>query len=279
MRTPIKSIFTLLLTLALLSSALLTTACKQQRPLDEISIDVLKIGKADCIVINTGSGIVMIDTGEIDNLASIHAYMQSMQYKKIDLLILSHYDKDHIGGVNEIVAAYAVETVIEPHVTDVTAEYVAYHNTLADYNVTLQKPTECFRFSLGDCAFEVDVPQKKHYKSKHDNNISLIVSMKYGEKSFLFCGDAMETRLNEWIDGNHGAYDFVKLPYHGNELENYAAFLDACKPSYAAITCSKKNPPAESVLSLLEQYGASVYLTPNGTVHVTTDGYSISITQ
>ena len=274
-----KRILTVLLTVALLATALSTVSCRQQRPLDEISIDVLKIGKADCIVIQTGSGIVMIDTGEKENLSAIRAYMQERQYKKIDVLILSHYDKDHIGGVNEIVADYGVTTVIEPHVTDDTAEYVAYHETLAAHSVSVQKPLARYTFALGDCTFEVDVPQKKHYKVKHDNNISLIVSMRYGEKSFLFCGDAMETRLEEWIACGYGAHDFVKLPYHGNDLPNYADFLDVCKPSYAAITCSKKNPPAGDVLSLLEQYGTSVYLTLNGTVHVTTDGYSISITQ
>ena len=89
----------------------------------------------------------------------------------------------------------------------------------------------------------------------------------------------METRLDEWICGAYGAYDFVKLPYHGNDLENYTAFLDSCKPSYAAITCSKKNPPSQSLLSLLDSYGASVFLTSNGAVHISCDGSSITVTQ
>lgn len=273
-----KRILTKFLAICLLLSSFTTISCKQQ-PLSLISIDVLKIGKADCIVINTGTHLVMIDTGESDNLPSIHAYMQTQQYKKIDTLILTHYDKDHIGGANEIIASYGVTTVIEPHVTDVTAEYVIYHNTLSALNVSLLKPHESYIFSLDDCEFMVDVPQKSRYKNNHDNNISLIVSMRHGEKNFLFCGDAMEARLDEWIGAAYGPHDFVKLPYHGNEIDNYTEFLDACRPSFAAITCSKKNPPSPSVLSLLEQYGTSVYPTTDGTVHVTSDGSSITITQ
>ena len=279
MHTRLGKIAKGLLLILLLASTLSTLSCKQQQPLAPISIDILKVGKADCIVINTGSSLVMIDTGESDNLASVHAYMQLQKYKKIDVLILSHYDKDHIGCVNEIIADYGVSTVIEPHVTDATSDYVAYHTTIAAHNVSLQKPTERYSFLLDGCEFTVDVPQKSRYKNKHDNNISLIVSMRYGEKSFLFCGDAMEARLEEWIGCGYGAHDFVKLPYHGNALDNYAEFLDVCKPSYAAITCSKKNPPDESVLALLEHYGASVYLTTEGTIRLTTDGTSISVTQ
>lgn len=278
MRKRCNRIHSLLLVLCLLLGAL-GTACRRQQPPPTVSIDVLKIGKADCIVINTNNHLVMIDTGEHDNLPQIHAYMQERQYGTIDVLIISHYDKDHIGGINEIITSYGVKTVIEPHVTDTTAEYVAYHNTVSACNATLQKPTERYDFTLDGCDFSIDVPQKKHYKTKHDNNISLIVSMRYGEKSFLFCGDAMEERLEEWMGGGYGRYDFVKLPYHGNELANYTAFLDVCMPSSAAITCSKKNPPSQNLLSLLAQYGTTAYLTSDGTVHVTTDGASIVVHQ
>ena len=273
-------ILSALLLVALLFSAFPTlTSCKKTQSLPSISIDVLKIGKADCIVINTGDGLVMIDTGELENLASIHNYMQTNQYTKIDTLILTHYDKDHIGCADAIISGYGVATVIEPHVTDVTAKYVTYHNTISALGVSLEKPRSPYTFTLSDCTFTVDVPQKSQYKNKHDNNISLIVSMHYGDKSFLFCGDAMETRLKEWINGAYGQFDFVKLPYHGNALDNYDDFLDACKPSYAAITCSKRNPPDQGLLALLDEYGTSVYLTTDGTVRVTCDGSSISISQ
>lgn len=280
MRASSKRFLTALFALSLLLSALLGSSCAGRQATDDtVSIDVLKIGKADCIVINTGKSIVMIDTGEAENRSAIHGYMQTQGYKSIDTLILSHYDKDHIGCADEIISSYHVATVIEPHVTDVTAEYVAYHNTILAQGVSLLKPRSCYTFTLDGCTFTVDVPQKSQYKSKHDNNVSLIVSMQYGEKRFLFCGDAMEERLGEWIDGAYGQHDFVKLPYHGNALDNYEDFLDACKPSYAAITCSGKHPPSETVLSLLKQHGTSVYLTTGGTVHLTTDGTSINIVQ
>ena len=243
------------------------------------SLDIPKIGKADCIIINTGSKIVMIDTGEVENYDIIDDYMSNKGYNTIDTLILTHYDKDHIGGASELILNYNVATVIESKFDDSTVEYINYHNTIYSQNSTLMKLTENYKFNYDSCEFEINVPKKNKYEAKQDNNASLIISMKCGEKRFLFCGDAMEERLNEFIDVNQNSYDLVKLPYHGNYLENYKAFLDSVKAKYGVITNSKKNPASEETLSTLNKYSISTYQTRYGTVYITTNGKEIIITQ
>ena len=104
-------------------------------PFCEVSI--LKIGKADCIIINTGSKILMIDTGETENLADIHSFMREREWDKIDTLILTHPDKDHIGGASEIISHYGIKTVIEGAYAPLTEEYVLYHATLEEMGVFL----------------------------------------------------------------------------------------------------------------------------------------------
>jgi beta-lactamase superfamily II metal-dependent hydrolase len=103
--------------------------------------------------------------------------------------------------------------------------------------------------------------------------------MEYGEKRFLFCGDAMEQRLNEFIDDSPGKVDYVKLPYHGNYLENYTELLDAISPEYGVICCSDKNPPNDETLALLSQYGVKVYETRNGAVSLKTNGKAVKLYQ
>ena len=257
--------------------------CSCQSPNEEkifpATIDVLKIGKADCIIINTGSKIVMIDTGEEENVADINDYMSNKGYNKIDTLILTHYDKDHIGGASEIISKYNVTNVIESKFDDSTIEYINYHNAIYSLNETPTKLTESYQFTYDSCEFEIDIPKNNKYEKKQDNNISLIVSMKCGENRFLFCGDAMEERLNEFIEYNQNSYDLVKLPYHGNYLENYKAFLDSVKAKYGVITNSKKNSASEETLSILSEYSISTYQTRYGTVYITTNGKEITITQ
>ncbi len=243
------------------------------------TIDVLKIGKADCIVINTGSKIVMIDTGEEENLHDIESYMTYNNYQKIDTLILTHYDKDHIGSASEVISKYNVTTVIETQGKTPTAEYLKYHSTMAEKGITPLKLTKNYKFTYDSCEFEVDIPKQTKYSENRDNNLSLIVSMKCGEKNFLFCADAAELRLEEFINQNQTDYDFIKSPYHGNYIENYEELINSVKPEYVAITDSKKNTASVDMLAILYNKNIEVYETRYGEINVFTDGKQITITQ
>ena len=244
-----------------------------------VNVDILKVGKADCIVINTGTKIVMIDTAEEENLPQIHSYMQKNGYNRVDLLILTHFDKDHIGGAAQIISKYGVASVIESGFTSPSQWYLSYHDVLDTLDIEPLKLKENYSFLFDSCQFNIDVPKRDKYATKQDNNASLVVSMKIGENSFLFCGDAMELRIEELIEDSIGHYDFVKLPYHGNYLQNYSALLNIISPSYGALTCSNKNPPSEETLSILEKYNVAVYQTRYGEVNVSSDGKKITIEQ
>ena len=245
----------------------------------KVTVDILDIGKADSILIDTGTKTVMIDTGEEDDVSDIVEYLDAKGIDKIDILILSHFDKDHIGGAAELISKYGITTVLESGFSSNCDEYEAYHAVLNEQGLSATVLTQDYSFTFDNCAFTVYVPKGSSYDTKEDNNASLIVQMEYGEKRFLFCGDAMELRLAEFLEDPPGSFDFVKLPYHGNYLENYSEFLKEVSPQYGVITCSKKNPASEDALSILEQYGVTVYETEDGNVHVTCDGKTVSVSQ
>ncbi len=262
--------------------ALLLGACSGEGDGDSIlpaQVDVLKIGKADCIVINTGTKIVMIDTGEKENLDDVRDFMMDRGYKKVDTLILTHFDKDHIGGAKEIIEEYGVSTVLESTASSDSEYFHEYHLLLNQLGISPMRLSQDYTFQSDDCAFFVGVPMKKKYEDKKDNNSSLVVKMEHGETRLLFCGDAEEERLAEIIDTCAGEYDFVKLPYHGNYLENYGEFFGKIKMKYAAITDSKKNPADTRTLEALNKNNVSVFETRYGTVSVHTDGQHVSAGQ
>ena len=243
------------------------------------SIDVFSIGKADCILIETGTKTVMIDTGEEDDVSDIVGYLDTKGVQTIDMLILTHFDKDHIGGAAELISSYGITMVLETGFSSNRDEYEAYHNVLTEQGVSATVLTENYSFTFDSCAFTVYAPKETSYETKEDNNSSLIVAMEYGEKRFLFCGDAMELRLAEFLADSPGKFDYVKLPYHGNYLENYTAFLDEVSPEYGVITCSNKNPSADETLNILSERGIKVYETKNGSVCLKTNGKKIRISQ
>lgn len=244
-----------------------------------ITVDILDLGKADCILIDTGSKTVMIDTGEEEDVSDIMEYLDAKGVDTIDMLILSHFDKDHIGGAAELISKYGITTVLESGFSSNRDEYETYHAVLSEQGLSATVLTQDYSFTFDNCVFTVYVPKETSYDTKEDNNASLIVKIVYGEKRFLFCGDAMELRLAEFLEDSPGSFDFVKLPYHGNYLENYSEFLKEISPQYGVITCSKKNPASEDALSVLKQYGVTVYETENGNVHVTSNGKTVSVSQ
>ena len=243
------------------------------------SVDILKIGKADAIIINTGTKIVMIDTGEAENVEQIRSFMDEQQYSKVDVLILTHYDKDHIGGAKAIIEEYGVDTVFESNVSSNNEEFHEYHYALSQLGKSATRLKENYTFQIDDCIFNINVPKEKKYDKKNDNNTSLVVEMKCGKTKLLFCGDAQEERLAEVIEGFEGEYDFVKLPYHGNYIENYEEFFEKIKIKSCAITCSKKNPADQKTLDLLLANGVTTYETKDGTIHAKTDGQQVIIEQ
>ena len=275
----VRKLLFFLLMPALILCALFCSCEAEEEHITPATVDVLKIGKADCIVINTGNNVVVIDTGEEEDFESIRSFMTEKNYSKIDALILTHYDKDHIGGAKSVIEEYDVGLVIESSASSNRDEFHSYHLALSQMGKEAKRLTQDYSFDFDDCKFKISVPKQKKYERKNDNNLSLVISMECGDTKFLFCGDAMEERIVEIIDTFPGEYDLIKLPYHGKYIENYEDFLASAQTRNGVITCSDKNPSDERTIELLERNGVSVYETKNGSITVYTNGKQITIKQ
>lgn len=248
-------------------------------PSSSVYVHILDVGKADCIVIESGDQVIMIDTAEEENIPEIFAFLDRNKISQIDCLILSHFDKDHIGGAKKLIEQYSVLQVIESSFSSTRSEYIAYHQEMKEKGLVPMVLEEDFTLSFGECNFSVTVPQKKSYPRKEDNNASLIVEMTHQNNHLLFCGDAQEERLQEWIDSNDSEYSFIKMPHHGSNLDNLNLLIQSAKPKYAAITCSEKNPADIDTLTLLKESKVSVYQTRFGNITVSSDGNDLIIKQ
>lgn len=244
-----------------------------------LRIDVLEVGKADCIVIRSNGKTIMIDTGEEENLPEIEAYLKANRISVINYLILSHYDKDHIGGAKKIISSYKVEVLMESSFVSDRIEYQAYHDAAKEKSTAVTKLENNTDLSIGDIFFSIYTPKETSYDKKEDNNASLIVSLKYKNHSFLFCGDALDDRMDEILGEDLGQFNLVKLPHHGSFLNRYDEILTTFACTDVIITDSDKNPADEKLLDLLTKKKIGCYETRYGTVSVVSDGNNISINQ
>ena len=272
-----RKIIALSLLLFTICTVFFLCACDTGESVTPASIDILKLGKADCIIINTGGKIVMIDTGEEENIDQIRDFMDEHNYVKVDILILTHYDKDHIGGAKYIIEEYGVDTVIESKATSNTTEYYDYHQLISQLGKEATKLKTDYTFQVDSCVFSVNVPKKDKYDKKNDNNLSLVISMECGQNKFLFCGDALEQRLEEIIEPMQGEYDLVKLPHHGSYIDTYPDFFEKIKTKGVVITDSKKNPADNQTLNLLDELSIGIYETRYGNINIYADGKKLTI--
>ncbi|MBR3002259.1 MAG: MBL fold metallo-hydrolase [Clostridia bacterium] len=235
-------------------------------------------GKADCILISNNGKYIMIDTGEESLSTEILAYFKNNNITKLDYLIITHFDKDHVGSASKIIDNIEVENVLQSNSPKESTYYDNYINSLANKNITPQTISGDVSFNLGDLEVIVNGPETL-YTSDESNNSSLIVSIKYKDTSYLFMGDSQNDRIKDYLNNHNETYDFIKIPYHGHYQKKLNNLLKTVQAKYAVITSSNTEPEDEETIALLKELNTAYYLTRNGSVTVLADGNEIKIKQ
>lgn len=254
---------------------------QEQQPvpavMGSLEINVIKAGKADAMIVQTQNHSLIIDCGKTDGGSKIVNYLTDNQIEHLDYIVLTHFDKDHIGGFSEVTRHISVDSILVPNYESTKNAYQQYVSAVHENNLPVTVLTEDMSFVLDDCLFEIDPPKKNSYDS--ENDFSLVLSVTHGENRFLFTGDAKEARTLELLQVFQGEYDFLKLPHHGRYNACTQKLLASVNPQYAVITDSNKNPAEEEVLDMLKQIGCQTYRTKDGSIHISSDGKTITITQ
>lgn len=254
----------------------------------EVEIAVLSIGKADAIVITTATKTVVIDAGEAEDGGKVLNYLNEKGRAVIDCLIITHYDRDHVGGADRLLNFAEVKQVIRPAYEGVREEYDAFLLSLSELSevtdTALQPGSEDLTLTVDDLHLTINSPLKSSYVDaegvQQDNNFSLVVKAQHGAKTFLFTGDAEDVRLAELMTSETDwSADLLKIPYHGNFTELSAGFFQKVRPTYAVACDSDKNPTATETQAALTVLGCKVYATRNGTVICKSDGVTLTMSQ
>lgn len=253
----------------------------------KLTVAVLQVGKADAIVVTTTTKTMVIDCGETDDGGKVLNYLGEIGVTTVDHLIITHYDRDHVGGASRLLNFMEVKQVIRPDYVGEREEYTALladMEALETPDTVLAAGSEDMVFMLDDVEVTINVPQKTAYTNndglQQDNDFSLVVTLRHGAKTLLFAADCEDARLAELIvSGQNWQADFLKLPYHGNYTQLTASFLSKVNPLYAVACDSAKNPMADETLGVLLGLETQVFATKDGSVICESDGASLAVTQ
>lgn len=245
----------------------------------KLKIYFFNAGKADSCIIYNDDFAVMIDTGEKELGEEILTYLNDNNITKLDYLIITHFDKDHVGSASTVINSIEVDNVIQSNYPKESKVYNKYLSALENKGIEAVTLREDLEFNFGDAYFTINPPIEDVYSNNESNNSSLIVSLKYKNNSFLFMGDAENLRIKEYLSNNNDSYDFLKVPYHGHYQTTLDELFKVIKPKYSVITSSIEEMEDKTTLELLSNIESKTYLTRNGSILITSDGNTINIKQ
>lgn len=243
-----------------------------------IEVHFIDAGQGDATLIKTGNHAMLIDSGCEDGGTKLQMYLTKQGVEKLDYLILTHPDSDHIGGADVIINKFECGMVMMPDLKKNTSSYRDVQSALKYKNYDSTAPKVGDTYELGNAKFTILAPCKS-YEDANNNSIALI--LKFGNNSFLFTGDAEEEAEEDIL--NNGIFikaDVYKAGHHGSKSSSTEEFVDAISPEYAVISCGEGNDyghPHAQTLNTFRIRGIKVFRTDEqGSIIASSDGSTIT---
>ena len=243
-----------------------------------VTIKFIDVGQGEAILIALPEKTMLIDAGPIGSAPKITQILQELGRDKIDYLVATHPDEDHIGGMADVISSTQIGTIYAPNKTNNTATYRKFLTAIQNNNLqitlaeagTIIDQTDAYKLEILWPTKDANFPDTNDY--------SIIIKLTVGNKTFLFTGDAPTSAI---LDANPGHIDVLKLSHHGSRTGTTEQLVRKLSPTYAIVSYALDNSyghPMQSVLNALHKHSVEVWGTgANGTITITCDGTTIDI--
>ncbi|QDY32645.1 cell wall-binding repeat-containing protein [Clostridium sporogenes] len=252
---------------------------EEGRNIGPVTVHYINVGQGDSILIQQDGHNMLIDAGTNASESIVVNYLKSKGVAKLDYVIGTHPHEDHIGGLDKVIDNFAVEKVIMPKVTHTTQTFKDVITSIQNKGLKITVPTVGDKYSLGAADFTILAPNNSSYRNL--NNYSIVIKLKFGNRAFIFTGDAESLSEGEILAKQLDITgDVLKLGHHGSKTSTSQNFLNKVNPKYAVVSCGKNNSykhPHQETLNKLKVKNIKVYRTDEaGTITATSNGSSLS---
>jgi competence protein ComEC len=250
-----------------------------------MTVHFLNVGQGDCALIQTPNGFnMLIDAGKKDDVATIIAYLDAHNVKKIDALIASNALDEHIGGMAAIINKYEIGKFYMPNIPPQsqpkTPAFTEFMAAVKGKNLKAEKIYAGGRIKV-DPALRIAMlaPNKSYYGVPA--NYSAVLMVYYHKISFLFTGDALKKSEEEILDAHYSLKtDVLKAGDHGSTDASHGDFMLEVSPQYTVISAGGEKRPTNDLASVLRMgtTGGKVFRTAeDGNIVATTDGKTVTM--
>ncbi len=250
---------------------------------DVLELHFLSLKKADCILIRTGKKAMLIDAGWKDTKRQVTDYLKKQGIKRLDYVVATHGDEDHVGGMEEVLRKFQVETLFISPKNESNKDYQAMIGRAKKRQTKIIVPKVPSEFSFGNAKIKILAPGTAALADGQTNNSSLVLYITFGSRNFLFMGDALKESEAEILKkGYEIQADVLKVGHHGFNDATTEAFLETVAPKLAIITCEKKQAQDKAnnfgrIEPMLKEKEIELYYTGDGTLFLSCDGEKIEV--
>jgi competence protein ComEC len=238
-----------------------------------LEVTFFNIGQGDAIFIETPNRHQILIDGGPNREKIIEKLLEEMPFwdKTIDLVVLTHTDKDHLNGILQVLKDYEIENILWTGI----GENEEWDDLIHKEGANILNLRKGSKIIFSNVLFEVLNPDKRDNFSDN-NDASIVLKMNYIDSSFLFTGD-LSSKKEDDIGFD---VDVLKVAHHGSRYSTSSSFLERTSPELAIIQVGKNSygHPSEDVLTRLLNSGIKTLRTDiNGDIKIVSDGKILKI--
>ncbi|MEK7596405.1 MAG: ComEC/Rec2 family competence protein [Patescibacteria group bacterium] len=249
-----------------------------------LTVAFLNVGQGDAILIDTpGDQQILIDGGPNRRVLAEISKIMPFYDRSIDVVIATHPDSDHIGGLPEVLSRYDVNFFIEPGVESTNVVGKELEKIIEEKKLKKVLARRGMKFVLSDNAYLLILFPDRDVSRMDTNDASIVAKLVYGNTSFLFTGDSPQKMENYLvsIDKENLDIDVLKAGHHGSKTSSSESFIGYASPEYAIISAGKNNRyghPHQEILERLRVAGAVILRTDlDGRLIFKSDGRNLAV--
>ncbi len=257
------------------------------------SMHAIDVGQADAILLSKDGKFALVDAGETmspserETRDKLFTYLDSLNVTRLEFLLLTHQDYDHIGSALDVLKKYEVGMVYDNGIVHTSATYEKLMTYILEKNVPYHVVTarDLIASPWQDVTLEVLSPQRDLITAGTNPDInenSVVIKAVYQNVSYLLTGDAGKKAEEAMLAaGEDLNADILKAGHHGSSTSSTQKFLNAVSPAVIVISVGEGNEyghPHKEPLARFVKLTQHIYRTDmDGDVVVTTDGNEYSV--
>jgi competence protein ComEC len=257
-----------------------------------LHVDFLDVGQGDSSLLTMPDGTtLLIDAGGLPPFFNtrerrrigetvVSEYLWWLGLNRVDYLLATHADADHIDGLNDVLKNFTVRSVLVAQTPETDSEFAKLKTTAESTGTKIETIRAGDTLVFGPVVAQVVWPPTSQGQSS--NNESLVLRFQFNARTLLFTGD-IEKESEQAIlrSGVEVKSDVVKVPHHGSRTSSTESFVRNTAPKLAIISVGRASMfghPHHEVVNRWRAAGAEVLTTGEcGLIRVSTDGHELTV--